>query len=102
MEIKLEGRQLDIGDELKDRITKRLENLDHRFGPITSARFTIEKHAHKNEQRAEAKAVINVPGITITATKESATVMAAVNETIDTLTEELKTHAEKKKKKSPH
>lgn len=97
MEIKMEGRQVEIGAELQERIHTRLGNLDHRFGPITNARVSIERKAHKNEQRAEAKAIVNVVGATITATKEAASVMAAVNEMIDILTEELQTHAERRK-----
>ncbi|MBF0448904.1 MAG: ribosome-associated translation inhibitor RaiA [Magnetococcales bacterium] len=98
MEIKLEGRQVDIGNELQERITKRLDSLDRRFGPITHARISIERRPHNNEQRAEATAVVNIAGSTITAVKESATVVAAVNETLDTLTENLKGHVEKTKK----
>ncbi|MBF0193691.1 MAG: ribosome-associated translation inhibitor RaiA [Magnetococcales bacterium] len=98
MEIKLEGRQVDLGSELQERIKKRLDSLDRRFGPITHARFTVERRPHKNEQRAEAKAVVNIAGSTITAAKEAPTVVAAVNETLDTLTENLKGHVEKTKK----
>lgn len=98
MEIKLEGRQLEIGDELHDRIKKRLESLADRFGPFTHTRFSVEKRPHKNEQRAEAKAIVNIAGSTITAKKESATVIAAVNDTLETLAEELKHHADKHKK----
>jgi ribosomal subunit interface protein len=98
MEIKLEGRQVDLGNELQERIKKRLDSLDRRFGPITHARFTVERRPHNNEQRAEAKAVINIAGSTITTAKEAATVVAAVNETLDILTENLKGHVEKTKK----
>ncbi|MEG3641006.1 ribosome hibernation-promoting factor, HPF/YfiA family [Magnetococcus sp. PR-3] len=98
MELKLEGRQMDIGNELRDRITTRLQTLDQRFGPITHARVSIERKSHKNAQRAEVKTVINVPGNTISSTKEAATVIPAVNEALDTLTHELQTWAEKTKK----
>lgn len=97
MEIKLEGRQVEIGDELKERINKRLDALDKRFGPITHARVSIEKKAHRNEQRAEAVCVINLSGNTLTATKESPTVVGAVNELMDTLTENLLEYVERKK-----
>lgn len=98
MEIKLEGRQVELGSELQERITKRFENLDQRFGPITHARFTVERRPHNNDQRAEGTAVVNIAGSTITATKESATVVAAVNDTLETLTENLKGHVDKNKK----
>ena len=98
MEIKLEGRQVELGDELKVRVRKRLESLNNRFGPITHARVTVSRNARKNEQRAQVKIVVNIAGGTITASKELPTVMAAVNETLDTLTEMLKGHVEKTKK----
>lgn len=97
MEIKLEGRQVEIGDELRERISKRLEALDKRFGPITHARVSIEKKAHRNEQRAEAMCVINLSGNTLTATKEASTVVGSVNDLMDTLTENLLEYVEKKK-----
>lgn len=98
MEVKIEGRQVDIGNELRERIQKRMDSLDSRFGPITHARMSIEVKPHKNEQRAETTAVVNVAGSTITASRESGTVLASVNETIDVLTEELQQWAEKHRK----
>lgn len=98
MEIKLEGRHVELGTELRDRVQKRFEGLDARFGPLTHARLSVEKKAHKNEQRAEATAVVNLAGVSITATKEAASVVAAVNETLDTLTENLNEYSEKSRK----
>jgi ribosomal subunit interface protein len=98
MDIKLEGRHVEIGDELKERITARLETLGKRFGPITHARVSIEKKAHQNDQRAEATAVVNIAGATITSTRESATVVAAVNEVLETLTLDLQEHVERSRK----
>lgn len=99
MEVKLEGRQVDIGDELKARIHKRMDGLDQRFGPLTHARLSVERKAHKNEQRAEVTVVVNVSGNTITVKKEAATVVAAVNETLEILDKQVKEDAEKKKAK---
>ncbi|MBF0188766.1 MAG: ribosome-associated translation inhibitor RaiA [Magnetococcales bacterium] len=99
MEVKLEGRNVEVGDEMRERIQSKLDNLDRRFGPITHARVTIERHTRKNDQRAEAKAVINIAGNTITASKEAATVPSAVNETLDTLTQEMRSYVEKQKKR---
>ncbi|MEO5366207.1 MAG: HPF/RaiA family ribosome-associated protein [Magnetococcus sp. WYHC-3] len=98
MDIKLEGRQVDIGADLHERIHSRFAGLDKRFGPITYARVSIEKKPHLNEGRAEVKMVANVTGSTITATRDADTVMQAVNDALDTLTEELTAHVEKKKK----
>lgn len=98
MDIKMEGRNLDLGDELRERIQTRLDSLNDRFGPMTSARVTVSKNAHKNDQRAEATAVVNVLNSTITATKEAPTVVGAVNDTLDTLTREISTKVAKTKK----
>ncbi|MBF0135467.1 MAG: ribosome-associated translation inhibitor RaiA [Magnetococcus sp. DMHC-1] len=95
MDIKFEGRNVELGDELRERIKKRLEVMDQRFGPITHARVTVQKNAHKNEGRAEVTAVLNVVGNTLTAKKESATVVAAVNDALETLDLELKHFVEK-------
>ena len=100
MEIKLEGRQVELGDELQDRIRNRLENLDRRFGPITHARVSVERSVKKIEQRAKVKVVVNVPGDTITISKEAPTVVAAVNEALEILGLELKEYSEKKQKKN--
>ncbi|MBF0159454.1 MAG: ribosome-associated translation inhibitor RaiA [Magnetococcales bacterium] len=98
MDIKIEGRQVEIGSELQERIEKRMDSLDQRFGPITHARISVEKKAHKNEQRAEVTAVVNIAGGTITASREAATVVGAVNDVMETLTLELQTHVEKSRK----
>ncbi|MBF0624841.1 MAG: ribosome-associated translation inhibitor RaiA [Magnetococcales bacterium] len=102
MEIKFEGRQVDLGDELRQRVQKRFDSLDKRFGPITHARLSVEKMAHKNEQRAVVKAIVNIAGNTLTATRDAPTVMNAVNDTLDTLTQELQTYVEKKNKEHRH
>jgi putative sigma-54 modulation protein len=98
MEIKLEGRQVDLGDELRERITSRLDNLDRRFGPITHARISVERKAHRNNSRAEATAVINVAGHTIAVSKDAPNVVTVINELLDTLTNDMRTHVEKTKK----
>ncbi|MBF0589495.1 MAG: ribosome-associated translation inhibitor RaiA [Magnetococcales bacterium] len=97
MDIKIEGRQVEIGNELRERIQKRMNNLDKRFGPLTHARMTVEKNPHHKQNPAMAKAVVNLAGKSITATKEAENIMAAVNETLDTLAHEVQEHAEKKK-----
>lgn len=99
MDIKFEGRQVDLGNELRERVTQRLQGLDKRFGPITHARLSVEKKAHKNEQRAAAKAVASLAGATLTAAKEAPTVLQSVNDVLDTLTNEMKSFSEKKKDK---
>ena len=98
MEIKLEGRQVELGEELRERIRSRLESMDKRFGPITHARVSIERSVRKTEQRAQVTAVVNLAGATMTVTKEAATVVAAVNETLEILSLELAQHSEKTKK----
>ncbi|MBF0296072.1 MAG: HPF/RaiA family ribosome-associated protein [Magnetococcales bacterium] len=98
MEVKIEGRQVEIGDELRERINKIFDNLDQRFGPLTHARISVERHAHNNEQRASAKTVVNVAGKTLSSAREAATVIGAVNEALETLTQELLAHTERSKK----
>lgn len=97
MDVKLEGRNVDLGSELREKVQKRFDSLDSKFGPITYARLTVEKTAHKNEQRAEATALVNLSGNSLTATKEAATVVGAVNDALDTLTEVIKAHADRAK-----
>lgn len=98
MDIKLEGRQVEIGAELRERIETRLDSLDKRFGPITHARVSVEKKSHVNEQRAEVTALVNLAGHTVAVTRESSTVVAAVNEALETLTEDVKTYVERSRK----
>ena len=98
MEIKLEGRQIELGEELRERIRSRLDNLDKRFGPITHARVSIERSVRKNEQRAKVTSVISVSGTTLTVSKEMPTVIAAVNETLEILGLDLAQHVEKTRK----
>ncbi|MBF0612848.1 MAG: hypothetical protein G8345_22070 [Magnetococcales bacterium] len=97
MDVKLEGRNVDLGAELREKVQKRFDSLDSKFGPLTYARLTVEKHAHKNEQRAEATVVVNMSGTSLTATKDSATVVGAVNDAMDTLTEVIKAHGDRQK-----
>lgn len=98
MEMKLEGRHVELGAEIQERITKKLNNLDQRFGPVTHARVTVERKSRKNEKRASATLVINIAGKTLSVSKEAATVVAAVNEGLDGMTHELQTYVEKKRK----
>ncbi|MGN7611362.1 HPF/RaiA family ribosome-associated protein [Magnetococcales bacterium HHB-1] len=97
MDLKIEGRQIEIGNELRERVQKRMDSLDQRFGPITHARLSIEKKAHRNDQRIEVKAIVNIVGKTITVHRAAPTVIAGVNETLETLTRDIRTHVEKHK-----
>ncbi|MBF0427131.1 MAG: ribosome-associated translation inhibitor RaiA [Magnetococcales bacterium] len=97
MDIKFEGRNVELGNELRERVQKRLEVMDKRFGPITHARVSVQKNAHKNDGQAEVTAVINVSGSTLTAKRESSTVVAAVNDAMETLDLELEHFVKKQK-----
>ncbi|MBF0622406.1 MAG: ribosome-associated translation inhibitor RaiA [Magnetococcales bacterium] len=99
MDIKMEGRQVELGDDLRERIQSRFDSLDDRFGPMSHARISVEKKAHKNDQRAEVTAVVHIGKTTLTASKEAPTVIAAVNDTLDTLTREIKNYTGKRQAK---
>ncbi|MBF0283489.1 MAG: ribosome-associated translation inhibitor RaiA [Magnetococcales bacterium] len=98
MDIKLEGRQVELGDELRERVESRFKELDKKYGPIAHSRVSVERKPHKNEQRAEVTMVVNLSGETITVSKEAATVVAAVNETLETLTLQIQSHVDKHRK----
>ena len=98
MRIEVKGRNVAVGDELRERIEKRLEKVARQVSPL--AQCTVELSEERNPSIADSQiAEINLrlKGTTLRARNAASSMNRALNLACDELTRQVKRHSEKKR-----
>src|SRR5919198_1814934 len=90
MQVYIEGHQTDIQPELRERITKRLEELILQHEDIIHARVALDKATHHQQGADEVRVILGLPGKMLTAKKTAPNLYDAVNAALETIERELK------------
>jgi len=95
LDIHIEGRQVDILPEWRDKIEEELARLQkHYHDPILHARVEIIGTGHHRLGAFEIHLVVSVPGDTITLMRQGAYVLPLIVEAFDVLDRRLHAHSE--------
>ena len=90
MQLSVQGKQLDVGDALRDHITDRLtRTLDKYFGDAVDVKVTLAREAHR--YRAQISANVG-RGIHVGAQGEADEPYPAVDQACDHLSKRLRRH----------
>lgn len=101
MELKVEGRNLDLRKSWQDKIEEERERLVHHHpGLVHNLRITIEDTSHHKQGFYEVGVVAGVPNDTVVVRRKGDTVWTILREAFDTLGLKLKELQRKKKKNS--
>src|SRR5215218_3926353 len=98
MRIEVKGRGVVIGDELRDRIEKRLEKIAKQVSPM--AQCDVELSEEKNPSIVDsqiAEVTLRLKGVTLRARNSASNMTQAVNEAADELTRQVKRHRDKRR-----
>ena len=98
MRIEVKGRNVVVGDELKDRIQKRCEKVARQVSPL--AVMDVELSEERNPSIKEgqiAECTLRLKGVTLRSRSVAATMPAAVNEAADDIARQVKRHREKRR-----
>jgi putative sigma-54 modulation protein len=98
MRIEVKGRNVVVGDELKERIQKRCEKVARQVSPL--AVMDVELSEERNPSIKEgqiAECTLRLKGVTLRSRSVAATMTHAVNEAADDIARQVKRHREKRR-----
>jgi putative sigma-54 modulation protein len=98
--IEIKGRNVTVGDELRQRIEKRFEKIAKQVSEL--AEMEVELSEEKNPSIAQsqvAEATLRLKGVTLRARSHSDSMIRAINEVTDDLTRQVKRHRDKRRRR---
>jgi putative sigma-54 modulation protein len=90
MQVQIEGHHTDVQAELRERITRRLEELNDPHEDIVHARVTLDKDTHHQQGVDEVRVILTLSGKMLTAKKTASRLYDAANAALETIERELK------------
>jgi ribosome hibernation promoting factor len=100
MRIEVKGRNVTIGEELRERIEKRFGKVARQVSPL--ARMEVELKEERNPSiRASqvAEATLYLKGVTLRAREASESMTHSVNLVADELARQVKRHRDKRRRR---
>ncbi|MEA2426636.1 MAG: putative sigma-54 modulation protein [Thermoleophilaceae bacterium] len=98
MRIDVKGRNVVVGDDVRERIEKRLEKIAKQVSPL--AECDVELSEEKNPSIADsqiAEVTLRLKGTTLRARNASSSLAQSVNMAADELARQVKRHRDKKR-----
>ena len=100
MRIEIKGRNVTVGDELKQRVEKKFGKVGRQISPL--AELEIELMEERNPSIREkhvAEATLHLKGVTLRAREASEDMVHSVNMLAEDLSRQVKRHREKRRKR---
>ena len=100
MRIEIKGRNVAVGDELRQRIEKRFLKIAKQVSDL--AEMEIELSEERNPSIADsqvAEATLRLKGVTLRAKERSDNMIRSINEVADELTRQVKRHRDKRRRR---
>ena len=98
MRIEVKGRNLTVGDELRERVEKRFDKVARQVSPL--ARMEVELTEERNPRIHEpqvAEATLHLKGVTLRARSTAGSMPQAINSVADDLARQVKRHRDKRR-----
>lgn len=98
MRIEIRGRNVVVGEELRERVEKRFARVAKQVSPL--AELEVELWEERNpsiEKRHVAEVTLHLKGVTLRARDAASNWQSAVNEAADELARQVKRHRDKRR-----
>ena len=98
MRIEVKGRNVVVGDDLRERIEKRCAKMARQVSPL--AVMDVELSEERNPSIKDghiAECTLRLKGVTLRSRSAATNMAAAVNEAADDLARQVKRHREKRR-----
>jgi putative sigma-54 modulation protein len=98
MRIEVKGRNVVVGDELRERIQKRCEKVARQVSPL--ALMDVELSEERNPSIKDgqiAELTLRLKGVTLRSRSAATSMTHAVNEAADDLARQVKRHRDKRR-----
>ena len=100
MRIDVKGRNVAVGDDLRERIEKRFQKVGRQVSEL--AHLDVELSEERNPSIREscvAEATLHLKGVTLRARSAADNMVGAVNEMSDDLGRQVKRHRDKRRRR---
>ena len=100
MRIEVKGRNVNVGDELRERVERRFDKIARQVSPL--AELSVELREERNRSIHEsqiAEATLRLKGITLRASHAADNMPQAVNLAADELARQVERHRAKRRRR---
>ena len=100
MRIEIKGRNVTVGDELRQRIEKRFGKIAKQVSELAQMEVELSEEKNpSNPQSQVAEATLRLKGVTLRARNQSDSMVRSINEVADDLTRQVKRHRDKRRRR---
>ncbi len=102
MRIGVKGRNVEVSDEIRDKVRKRFEKIGRQVSDL--ATLDVELSEEKNpsiRERCIAEATLYLKGTTLRASAKADNMSSAVGDAADELARQVKKHRDKRRSRRP-
>jgi putative sigma-54 modulation protein len=98
MRIEVKGRNVVVGDELRERIEKRCEKVARQVSPLAVMDVELTEERNPSIRDGQiAECTLRLKGVTLRSRSAATSMAAAVNEAADDLARQVKRHRDKRR-----
>ncbi|MFL5825511.1 MAG: ribosome hibernation-promoting factor, HPF/YfiA family [Thermoleophilaceae bacterium] len=98
MRVEVKGRNVAVGDELRQRVEKRLGKIAKQVSPLADLEIELSEERNPSIKDSHvADATLHLKGVTLRARSAASNMQSAVNEVADDLTRQVKRHRDKRR-----
>jgi putative sigma-54 modulation protein len=100
MRIEIKGRNVAVGNELRERIEKRFQKIANQVSEL--ARMEVELSEERNPSIPDsqvAEVTLHLKGVTLRAREASDNMVKSINEVADDLARQVKRHRDKRRRR---
>jgi putative sigma-54 modulation protein len=100
MRIAMKGRNVPVGDELKERVNKKFAKIARQVSPLADMEVElIEERNPSIKQSQVVEVTLYLKGVTLRAREASESMARSVNLAADDLARQVKRHRDKRRKR---
>ena len=98
MRIEIKGRNVVIGDDLRDRVHKRCEKVARQISPLAVMEVELSEERNPSIKEGQiAEITLRLKGVTLRSHCRATSMTHAVNEAVDDLARQVKRHRDKRR-----
>jgi putative sigma-54 modulation protein len=101
MRIEIKGRNVSVGDDLRERIERRFQKISKQVSELAMAEveLTEERNPRNATQSQVAEITLHLKGVTLRAREATDNMVRSINEATDDLARQVKRHRDKRRRR---
>ncbi len=100
MRIEIKGRNLPVGDELRERVGKKFAKVERQVSPLAELELELKEERNPSIRDSQvAEATLHLKGATLRAREASPDMLHSIHELAEDIRRQVKRHREKRRKR---